>query len=202
VPLSFYKNALLASCVAPSLVATALLSYKEAPPALEELRERTLWLSRLFKFEFTYRTGAAFAQIFDETIGLCVALGLIESSIARVRPVSIAARERLELLRDLTHEFLESYWIGCDGLDELRGAEPLEPKELIARALARGKKALEAGRLTRPEALSRPNLENALLAFQDLGVIDGDEHLQLAPGFAHNPEDLGAFRAEIEQFLA
>jgi glycerol-3-phosphate O-acyltransferase len=202
VSLSFYKNALLTACVAPSLVATALLSFKDAPPSLEQLRARTLWLSRLFKFEFTYRTGATFGQIFDETIALCAALGLIDSSAERVHPVSIAARERLELLRDLTRDFLESYWIACDGLDELRGVEPLEAKDLIARSLARGKKALEAGRLSRPEALSRPNLENALHAFRDLDVIDGDKQLQLTAGFAHNPEELGSLRAEIERLLA
>jgi glycerol-3-phosphate O-acyltransferase len=201
VPLSFYKNALLGACVGSSLVATALLSFKEGAPGLDQLRARTLWLSRLFKFEFSYRTDARFAQIFDETLDLFAELGLIERSAERVRPVSIAARERLELLADLTHDFLESYWIACDGLDELRSAGPLEPKELIARALARGKKALEAGRLTRPEALSRPNLENALLAFRELGAIDGDKKLQLASGFVHDPEELGALRAEIERLM-
>jgi glycerol-3-phosphate O-acyltransferase len=201
--LSFYKNNLLQHYVASSLVAAALLSFREGPPAVAAARERTLWLSRLFKFEFVYRVGATFEQIFEETVQQLVALGLLEKVRDVLRPASIAARERLELLRDLVRDFLESYWVGAEGLQDLVAAPEMETKELVRSALERGRAAFLAGGISGPEALSRLNLENALLAFADLGIVEtaGEKKVRLAESVKREPDRLRRLSEEIRRFL-
>jgi len=109
--LSFYKNNLLHPLVPASLCATALLSFREHAPTSDELRGRTRWLSRLFKHEFVYRVGSSFELIYEETLDLLRELGLIAPEVEHLQPASLGARDRLELLRDLTHDFVESYFI-------------------------------------------------------------------------------------------
>ncbi|MHB8419574.1 MAG: 1-acyl-sn-glycerol-3-phosphate acyltransferase [Myxococcales bacterium] len=201
--LSFYKNNLLQHHVASSLVAAALLSFREGPPSVAAARERTLWLSRLFKFEFVYRVGASFEQIFDETVESLVALGLLEKPREVLRPASIGARERLELLRDLVRDFLEGYWVCAEALAELVSAPEMEGRELVRRALERGRAAFLAGGIEGPEALSRPNLENALLAFADLGYVEpsSEKKLRLAEATRREPSRLRQLSEQIRRFL-
>ncbi|MHB1844159.1 MAG: 1-acyl-sn-glycerol-3-phosphate acyltransferase [Deltaproteobacteria bacterium] len=202
--LSFYKNNLLQHFVAPALLATALLSFREGAPPLETVRERTLWLSRLFKLEFVYRVGASFDQIFDETIDLCASLGLVEPPTkGTLRPASIAARERLELLHNLVRDFLESYWIAVDGLQELLSVNEIEGRELVRRALERGRAAFLAGRLVAAESLSRPNLENAFAYLREAGFLEpsGEKKLRLPERLLANPSELASLGEEIERYF-
>ncbi len=200
--LDFYKNNLLHPYVACALLAAAVLSFREGAPEEAAARARTLFLSRLFKFEFVYRVGAGFDQIFDETLGICAALGLVERG-GRIRPASIAARERLELLRDLVRDFLEGYWVAAEGLQELLGTPALEARELSRRALERGRAAFLAGAIGAPESLSKLALENALLAFRDLGLVEpaGEKRLRLAEAVRADPARLRLLGEEIRRFL-
>ena len=238
--LGFYKNNLLQHFVAPALLATTLLSFREGAPAVEDARARTLWLSRLFKLEFVYQVlpppgaarrpaepassdrvlpppggarrpaepasgiGASFSQIFDETVELCVALGLVESPrSARLRPASIAARERLELLRNLLRDYLESYWIAADSLQELLSVNELEKRDLVRRALERGRAAFLAGRLVAAESLSRPNIENAFAWLEEAGMLEasGEKKVRLPERLLARPGELSALAEEIERFF-
>ncbi len=195
--LSFYKNNLLHPLVPVSLLASALLSFKERAPTLADLKARTLWLSRLFKYEFVYRVGLSFDQIFEETLELCRQLGLVDSNTDEgVWPQSILGRERLELLRDLTHDFVESYFLAADALGELFEAE-LEVKELTKRALAKGQGSYLAGRVSGTECLSRPNVENAWSAFRDAGLVSGEKRLKLVV----DRQRAVSHRDEIAKFL-
>jgi glycerol-3-phosphate O-acyltransferase len=214
--LCFYKNNLLQHFVASALVSAAVLSFREGHPQLAEARERTLWLSRLFKFEFVYRVDATFEQIFEETLESCVALGLLEKveeagsaqgrsiqSSGVLRPASIAARDRLELLRDLIRDFMEGYWVAAEALEELKAGAELETRELVRRALDRGRAALLAGGITEPEALSKPTLENAILAFKDLGLVEavGEKKLRLTEASRNDPAKLKELEEQIRRFL-
>jgi glycerol-3-phosphate O-acyltransferase len=195
--LSFYKNNLLHPLVPVSLVCAALLSFKQRGPTIPELRERTLWLSRLFKYEFVYRVGVGFGQIFDETLELCRQLGLLDpTSPEVVRPSSISGRERIELLRDLTRDFIESYFLAADALSELFEGE-LEVKELTKRALGRGHAAYLAGRISGPESLAKPNFENAWMALREAGLITGEKKVSLQG----EKQKAVAYRDEIAKFL-
>ncbi len=202
--LCFYKNTLLQHFVASALVSTAVLSFREGHPQLDEARERTLWLSRLFKLEFVYRVDATFEQIFDETVKFCVELGILEKpQSGTLRPASIAARDRLELMRDLIRDFMEGYWVAAEALEELRAAGELETRELVRRALDRGRAAFLAGGITEPEALSKPTLETAIQAFKELGLVEavGEKKIRLSEAARSDPAKVKELGEQIRRFL-
>jgi glycerol-3-phosphate O-acyltransferase len=202
--LCFYKNNLLQHFVASALVAASVLSFRDGPPQLAEARERTLWLSRLFKFEFVYRVDATFEQIFDETVEACVAFGLLERpNSGTLQPASIVARDRLELLRDLIRDFVEGYWVAAEALEELKNGAELDTRELVRRALERGRAAFLAGGIGEPEALSRPSLENAVQSFKDLGLVEavGEKKVRLTDAARNDPARLRDLGEQIRRFL-
>ncbi len=93
--LSFYKNNLLHPLVPASLCAAALLSFRDRAPTSAELRERTRWLSRLFKREFVYRVGTSFETIYQETLDLLRELGLVSpEGKGRIGSACIRLRSR------------------------------------------------------------------------------------------------------------
>jgi glycerol-3-phosphate O-acyltransferase len=153
--------------------------------------------------------GSSFEHIYEETLDLLRQLGLLACADGRdsahrrpgasesLQPASIVARERLEFLRDLTRDFVESYFVAADALAELESGG-LERKDLTKRALARGQAAYLAGKIGAPESLSRPNFENAWVLLRERGLIDGDEkRLRLQGDRAAGVE----FRDQIARYL-
>ncbi len=176
--LSFYKNNLLNPLVPASLLCLALLSFREDAPGIDALRERTLFVSRLFKYEFVYRVGEPFTQIFEATLALLRSLGLVEGE-ATLHPASLMARETLELLRDLTREFTESYFLAVDVVNALGSGGDVDEKQLLKSALTRGRQVYLAGGLSVPESLCRPNLENAFQWLREQGYLVAGEGRKL-----------------------
>ena len=64
--LDLAKNVIIHFFAPRALIATALLAVPGPPMALAAVRDRVLWMSRLFKYEFTFRADAPFERIFEE----------------------------------------------------------------------------------------------------------------------------------------
>jgi glycerol-3-phosphate O-acyltransferase len=170
--LVFYKNNFMHIVASRSLVACALLSFKGVDMVpVGELRERAKYLSRLFKLEFIYRVGQSFDSIFEEKLAWMVEKGLVvrEGDFCRMAPDAYA-REMLVMLSELVRDFTESYWLAAKTLHLLKSG-PREKKEMLAEMLERGRAGFLEGQLQCAEAVSRPNLENAIELFIELGVL-------------------------------
>lgn len=177
--LSFYKNTLLNLIAGRTIVSAALLA-AEPPATVERVRTSARFLSRLFKFEFLYPVGKDFEHIFDETLQHLAELGLIERVGEHLGPPGDpVARSSLQFLADLLRDYLESYALM---VRTVAAAPPggVERKELLRRALARGRTEFLSGDIEYAEALSKTNLENALLYLLDQGhLIERDKRLTL-----------------------
>jgi glycerol-3-phosphate O-acyltransferase len=74
----------------------------------------------------------------------------------------------------ILRNFVEGYRVAARGLSALlRG--PLLEKDLLKRMIAIGHRMYLAGELERHEAVSKPILQNALLAFKDEGYVQHRE---------------------------
>lgn len=180
--MSFYKNTLM-NLVAPiSLVANAVLS-AESNPTLALVKERALFQSRLFKFEFIYEVGKSFDSLFAETLERLARLGLLSVEGDRVQLSSEPfARPQLEFLADLMRDYLESYLLAALVLGDLSADRPMDKKDFVKTALETGRAEFLSGRIGAAEALSRTTLENALLFLVDQKVlVEKDKALGLAP---------------------
>jgi glycerol-3-phosphate O-acyltransferase len=204
--LDYHKNSILHFLVAPAILASALRSFAGQPAPLAALLSRAKELSRLFKHEFIYEPGRPFEAIVDETFQLLLRWGLAEKRARLPREdvlPAVAGVRKLVLLADLLRPFAEGVWLATTSLTLLsRG--PIDAKEWSRATLERGRAAYLAGRIRRAEALSKATLDNALLMFQDRGIVLQGEGrsvtLALAPAW-QVPERLAQLAAEIDLYL-
>ena len=198
--LSFYKNTLM-NLVAPrALVASALLASPDANRA-EQVKERALFLSRLFKVEFIYRVGASFDAIFAETVEALVRQGLLRSEGERiVIAPEPHCRPEMEFLADLLRDFLETYLIAALALKDLEAA-PLDKKSFVKAALETGRAEFLSGRIGTAESLSRPTLENAVAYFLDQKIlVEQDKKLTFGPA-AQSSEQRERLVVDLRTYL-
>jgi glycerol-3-phosphate O-acyltransferase len=195
--LDLAKNVIIHFFVPRAIIATALLASSGPALSVETVRERALALSRLFKYEFTFRADAPFEQIFsDQVAAMRADRELIEprsgeaSKAAEGRtPPALApdgedGQKQIALYASLLENFIEGYRVAARGLSPLvRGPLPL--KELMRRTMTAGERMFLAGEISRREAVSSPMLENAYASFIDQGYLSRtDGKLALTPSYA------------------
>jgi glycerol-3-phosphate O-acyltransferase len=167
--LDYYKNGILHAFVAEAIVACALLG--EVGPAVPRVRvrDRARKLSRLLKYEFIFRPGVAFDELFDDACRNLERLGMLQAEEGMLRPVP-ERRADVRLLAGLVEHFIEAYAMAAQGLRLLRGG-PLSERVLLQRILSASRRAFLTGDLRRFEACSKLIFENALRYLRDEGVL-------------------------------
>lgn len=180
--LEYYKNAVLHAFAGAAYYAAAVrVGDRGAVTPLFQLQQFTL------RYEFVLDPDADEAEQERRAVAALTAYGALAED-----GVTVADAARLEEIANLTANFLESYLL------VLRAAEGgrHSAKELPGAALALGRTLLAADEILRPEALNMQNLDNAVRAFRDDGVLHADgEVLVLAPELA------GPLREELQRLL-
>jgi glycerol-3-phosphate O-acyltransferase len=179
------KNIIIHFFLERALVSMALLLPSGRQRGEAEVRTRVQELSRLFKYEFRFRADASFDTIFEETVAGMIADGDLERHDHQLVPGAgrdgWTGHQWLMTYAGLLRNFAESYRIAARGLAGLRSG-PLDAKDLVKQTLATGRRMYLSGEVERAEAISKPLLQNALSAFQDLGyVMQAGGQLQLPP---------------------
>jgi glycerol-3-phosphate O-acyltransferase len=199
--LDIAKNLLVHFFVSRATIATPLVARgAEAGLPREELRERVRALSRLLKFEFQFRADATFEAIFDETLGAMREDGDVAEMDGIVSLGHGDGRGRAVVHARMIAAFVEGYRVAARALAALLKG-PLAAKDLAKRALAVGERMFLAGEIAHREAVSRPVVENALLAFVDQGcVVRASGKLALPESFA-SVEAAATIEARIAAFM-
>jgi glycerol-3-phosphate O-acyltransferase len=180
------KNIIIHFFVERALVALALLLPPGPPRAEADAKGRVQELSRLFKYEFRFRADASFDTIFEATLAGMVADGDLERRgtdlVAGPGRAGWTGHQWLLAYAGLLRNFVESYRIAARGLAGLEKG-PLDSKDLLKQTLATGRLMYLSGEVERAEAVSKPLMENAFAAFQDLGyVANAAGQMQLPEG--------------------
>ncbi|MEM9874827.1 MAG: 1-acyl-sn-glycerol-3-phosphate acyltransferase [Myxococcota bacterium] len=199
--LDFAKNHIVHWFVDRALVAVGHHLGPDDEVETSVLRDRVRALSRLFKYEFTYRADADFDTIFSEVLEdmqrhgelVCAGEG------GGWRPPQ-PADPWLGFLRATLRNFIEAYLIAARSLAPLRRG-PQRREDLVVRALRTGERMFLQGEIERSEAVSRPLFDNAFLSFVDQGYLTkGDGQLALAESFATS-EGIATIEARIAGYL-
>jgi glycerol-3-phosphate O-acyltransferase len=187
--LDYHRNAVIHRFVAPALVAAAV---RAAGPGADvgAVRERALWLSRLFKLEFMYRVGSTFDAIFDEYVAFLTRLGALARDGDRLGPG--AEPWTLTFLAELLRAYLEAYRLTAEAALALLAERPApDRRTLVKETLERGRAAFLSGGLALRESLSKATVENAVEWLVAQGVLAEDgEKLAL--------RDAAALRAIVD----
>ncbi len=200
--LDLSKNAMAHLFVDRGLVALALLAAPGRAVNRRRLADEVLWLARLFRHEFLFRTEVPYEKVFDEGLADMTTWGEVELSAdgtARPGPGRLGASGEAWLLvhARALGAFVEGYVVAARALRSLlRAARP--EKDLWKHALREGESMFLAREIERREALSRPILEAAFASFVDLGALrrTRGEELELTDAYA-SADALAALEARI-----
>jgi len=172
-----------------------------SPVARATLEERVRRLSRLFKFEFMFRADGTFEQNFAETLADMMSAGeLATSESGDVVPGQghdgLSGEGWIEFYASIALTFLESYRVAARGLATLLKG-PQNQKDLVKRAIVAGERMFLAKEIERREAVSRPTIENAYLAFADQGYLSVSQgKVSLTESFA-TPDAVRAIESKV-----
>jgi glycerol-3-phosphate O-acyltransferase len=171
--LDYHRNAVIHRYVAPALVAAAAHTAGPGAPA-SAVRERALWLSRLFKLEFMYRVGSTFDAIFEDYAAFLARLGALARDGDRLAPGP--EPWTLAFLAEFLRAYLEAYRLTADTALALLGGGAVDRRALVREALERGRASFLSGGLALRESLSKATVENAVewLVAQAILSEDGD----------------------------
>lgn len=196
--LEYHKNTILHFFVPSALIANALVLQRGEPLDEETLRERVARLSRLFKYEFMYRADATFDEIFDDALGTMIDAGEITRTDAGLVAVEATL---LPLYATMLRSYFEGYRLAVCALAALPRERSIKKKDWIKQTLALGQKMFLAGELEQRESISRPKLENALLAMKDFDLVKlTSDSIEPGPALAEDGA-LAAFERRITKYL-
>jgi glycerol-3-phosphate O-acyltransferase len=198
--LDLAKNLLVHFFVSRAMIATPLHASPAGVPR-SDLAERVQALSRLFKYEFQFRADATFETIFAETLDAMLADEEleIEGDVVRLAREG-EGRERALIHVRMVQSFVEGYRVAARACGTLL-KEPRAPKDLAKRAIATGERMFLAGEIACREAVSRPVIDNALLAFVDQGYLGRNDGKYVLPESYASPEAVRVIEGRIASYL-
>jgi glycerol-3-phosphate O-acyltransferase len=201
--LDLAKNLVVHVFVSRAMIATPLAAHKqEGGVDAEQLALQVQFLSRLFKYEFQFRADATFETIFHETLGEMLERGEVVRDASGNMMLAPAGegRERAVTSARMVRNFVEGYRVAARGLAALlKGG--LSPKDLGKRAMASGERMFLAGEIECREAVNRPVIENALLAFVDQGYLRRDDGKYVLPESFASADAVRTIEARIASYL-
>jgi glycerol-3-phosphate O-acyltransferase len=100
----------------------------------------------------------------------------------------------------MVHSFVEGYRVGARSLASLlKGA--LAAKDLAKRAITAGERMFLAGELQNREAISRPVIDNAFLAFADQGYLGREDGKLVLPESYASADAVRTIEARVASYL-
>jgi len=166
ITLEFYKNQVLHAFAPAALSAAAIRALHEDRFDRETARPTLLGLCWLLRREFVFDPDRSLTAMLDDGLAALTAHGALGVDDGRWH---VADSERMGEIYGLMRPLLESYLLvaRADGLLS-RGLSA----DALARALqAEGDGLLAAGAISRPEALSLVNLQNAITTLTEDGAL-------------------------------
>ncbi|MEZ4458121.1 MAG: 1-acyl-sn-glycerol-3-phosphate acyltransferase [bacterium] len=170
--LSYYRNNIVHHFVPEALLGAAVASFRAESMPLSELMRETLFLSKMFKFEWIYEEAAEFENVFMRTLRYFQCAGwLTLDEDSQVVTISTPTPTELEFFRRLVLTFLEAYKI-VFSLFAKPTDKALDKKEIVDAALKQGRADYAKGEVLFMESLSKPTYENAIRLLEDWKILE------------------------------
>ncbi len=162
--MDYYKNNIINHLADAALAAVAVGSTRRGD---EEAYERFTGMRALLSVEFR-----SDPQLEDAALAAATLAELIEVDVlaARGGTIEVANPRRAAFLRAMVRNFLEAYLVALRGMVVLRD-EPMTERRLIEGMLKEGRKLYMTEDVTRPEAVSKMTLRNAIRGYTARGVL-------------------------------
>jgi glycerol-3-phosphate O-acyltransferase len=166
VTLEYYKNTVLHAFASAAFYAAAVRALGDEAVDRAAVSQLFQVQQFLLRYEFVLDPDAEERTLEDRAVTALEAYGALVRDGDGVR---VADKGRVGEIANLTANFLESYLLVLRAAKAAKG--PVSAKDFPREALTFGKTLLAVDELTRPEALNLVNLENAVRAFAEDGVL-------------------------------
>jgi glycerol-3-phosphate O-acyltransferase len=204
--LDYYRNNIIQHFVPAAICALALESFSVGAPPADTLRERIRELSRLFKFEFQFRSERHFEDEVRRALDDLKSEGVVREENGFVVKVAEKGEHRSLFCSVLEH-FVETYWLTARALRLLQKG-PVNEKDYVTRILQMGDRLFVQGDLLLYESLNREVIKNAIKSFADRNVIEitpqeggRRKNLISLTGEWSSDEKLAELAEELSRFL-
>ena len=169
------KNIIIHFLVPQALFALAWLAGANADDTVSAVHDRFCELRQLFAHEFRLGSKTDGDEAFEHVLKDCSELGCLsregDKLILGAPYNDLSALKWLMLLAEILVNYLEGYRVAARTL-ALATEQPLLVKDFLKRALATGNRMFFAGEVLRRESVTKPILQNALVAFADQHLLD------------------------------
>lgn len=169
ITLEFYKNQVLHFLGPAGLAALALRTLPEGPVTLDAIVQPFLQLVWVLRRELHLDPDRPSTDTLREGLADLVAYGALRADGDRL---VVADASVIGEIYGLFRPLVESYVLVLRCVDML--SPPLPKRDFVKKVQQRGQALVLAGTLTRPEALSLVNLQHAVDAFREEGVLTDD----------------------------
>ncbi len=200
------KNHIVHFFVERGMLALSVLYRPGAPVPLATVRERVEGISKLFKHEFRFRADADFEDIFSGTLAAMIRdqeLQTLPGDVIDVGPGwgGWPGQVWLQTYASIVRNFVEGYRVAARGLTLLLKGACTE-KELLKRTLVLGDRMYLSNDIELREAVSKPLIANALIAFREEGYVRfRDGKVSLTESFS-TAEAVAAIEGRIAGFCS
>jgi len=159
--LEFYKNNILHFFIPASFVATSILSTPEGRTTPDLIIDDYTYFRKLFKYEFVYDLEFTDEQRVKQALDYFTRNEYINLDGATIT-VTESGKEPLTLFAELVRNFMESYLVTSEALQNYLARGAKSERDLIKRVNVTGQRMLKKKEIDRIEALSKINFQNAI----------------------------------------
>ncbi|MEJ2068018.1 MAG: hypothetical protein P8Y09_08760, partial [Deltaproteobacteria bacterium] len=169
--LEFYKNSTLHFLLPPAFISLSILSHGGSGPTKEQITEDYTYLRKLFKYEFIYDMELTDVERVNQVLDYLKDNDIIIDKGGHFK-INKGMEDKLYIYTGLIRNYLESYLVTLSTLPDYLKNKKRSEKDLITRITKVGEKMFTRGEITRPESLSRINIQNALNLFTHEEVLN------------------------------
>jgi len=178
--LEYYKNNILHFFLPLCFVATSMLAHPEDNIPLQLILDDYRFLKRLFWNEFIFDQEKEEGEEVNSALNYLHNRGMIavrqeEGTTEACFEVKGRGRTNLRPFAGLIENYIQSYWIVVRACVYLRKG-PRSEREWLKNIHKLGTKMLRKGEISRAEALSEANYQNAMIALQGEGILEVSEN--------------------------
>jgi glycerol-3-phosphate O-acyltransferase len=174
--LEYYKNNSVHFFIPAAYAALAILTYENFQFSFDTLNADYGFLRDLLKYEFVYDVDKATEDCVREVLAAFIEASILteHSSLPNTYNITPIGLRKLFCFATFLKTYLEAYSIVLNTLKRHKRSETTK-KDLLKNILARGKKYYKQGQVSRIEALSRANYDNALAYFAQRGIRGAED---------------------------
>ncbi|MBU4484094.1 1-acyl-sn-glycerol-3-phosphate acyltransferase, partial [bacterium] len=199
ISLDYHKNTIIHYFISASVLSHVLLKkdYLKSGCSVDILKEEYEGYQRLLAEDFKFGSTKSVEEHVESNLHYFVDRGWLSQN-SNIYNVNTSAIHNLTLLKGIITNYIESYYAALDTVQNIP-VDKLDEKTLIKAMLKNGHNIYMLGKIKHPEAISQPNLKNAIIMLRREDILQESEKDQYT--FTDKTRPVSTLKALLEEFI-